>query len=198
MKRDHSGIDRVGHRAPERSGNCAAVLKSGSRGFTLVEVMVATTIGLVVMAGMMTAFIWVLHSTEQCRQYAWAQTEAIKSSQRVVSYLRNAMAINQVDSGGNWIMVATPPTGVVARLAYVNPSGLAGAGLLTLVPNVADSHSATNVFAHGITKVMTLPSRNIFEVTGSNSVRIAYRITKPAASGAYPAEVDVGVRLRNY
>lgn len=172
----------------------------GRGGFTLAELLVAISASLIVMAGMMAAFIWTLKAVRECHQYAWAQTEAIQSSQRLVSYLRNAVAVTNLDIGGNWVEVSMPPpgSGTVARLEYVNPSGVAGAGELRFISNIGNPLGPTNVVAYGVTKVMTMPVRNVFEPTGPDSLRIAYRITKPSESGQYPAEVDIGVRMRNH
>lgn len=170
----------------------------GRSGFTLVEVMIATTIGGIVLAAMLTAFIWVLQRTSECQQFAWAQTESIKVSQRLVAYLRNASVITNIDVAGDWIEVVMPTNNVIARISYINTTGLPGEGRLVLVPNIASPTSNTNTLARGLTKVMTLPTRNVFEQTGPSSVRIAFRITKPAESGQYPSEVDIGARLRNH
>jgi hypothetical protein len=159
--------------------------------------MVAVGLGTLVTAGMLTVFIWSLRTASECRQYAWAQTEAIKTSQRIVSYLRNASVITNIDLSGNWVEVVTDTNGTIARISYDNPTAMAGEGRILLTADVSDPNSPTNILVHGVNKVMTLPVRNIFERTGDDSLRLAFRITKPLRGNAFPAEVDVGVRLRN-
>jgi len=90
-----------------------------------------------------------------------------------------------------------PQSGVVSRLAYENPGGNDGDGQLVFVRNILDPSSQTNVVAKGLTRVTSTTPRNIFEQTGPDTLRIAYRITKPSTGGQYPSEVDMGIRLRN-
>ncbi len=90
-----------------------------------------------------------------------------------------------------------PPTGCVARFWYEQTSGPSYEGRLLYTANVNDPGIQTNTVAQGVTKTMTPPARNVFERTGTNTLRVAYRITRPMAGDDFPAEVDVGVRLRN-
>lgn len=186
------------HPTPRTRRQAARRARRRTDGFTLVEVMIALTISTIVMAAMLTAFVWVIKRTSECQQFGWAQTESVKVSQRLVAYLRNASVITNIDVGGDWIEVVMPTNNTISRISYVNTSGLPGAGRLVMVPNVASSSSPTNVLAYGLTKVMTLPTRNVFERSGPNALRIAFRITQPSESGQYPSEVDIGVRLRNH
>jgi prepilin-type N-terminal cleavage/methylation domain-containing protein len=165
------------------------------RGFTMVELLFAVALSTLVMAGAATAFVWSLRVAAQCREYAWSQTEAIRSAQQIVSRIRNGTTITNMDLGGEWVEIVMPPAGRVARFTYSNPSGQVGDGRLVYIPDV--SASSTVVVATGLTKVMTPPVRNIFERTGSDSLRMAYRITRPTDRGQYPSEIDIGVRLRN-
>ena len=87
-----------------------------------------------------------------------------------------------------------PPSNAVARFTYSNPGNTMGGGRMLFIASTALSTNATTVEAKGLS---VIPGRKIFDQPGTNSVRMAYRITKPASSGIYPADVDIGVRLRN-
>lgn len=178
-------------------GRLGAAKGNAPRGFTMIELLVASTISVIVGAAIFAVFLWAMNSAYESEQYGWAQTESIKSSQKIVSLVRNALAIHDIDASGNWIELSMPPTGRVYRLEYVNTTGQAGDGRMLFMTG-AGGGATTNVIGSGLTKVMTLPVRNIFEQTSSNSVRIAYRITKPGGRSDYPSEVDVGAFLRNY
>ena len=166
-------------------------------GFTIVELMVASTVGLIVMAGIVSVFIWALRAAYDCGQDAAAQTEAVQSSQRIMSYARNAMAVSDIDAAGTWVELSMPPTGMVSRFSYTNPTTAAGDGRLTLVRDVDDPNSTSQVVATAVTEVMSPPSRNVFQQTGPRSLRIAYRVAQPGRARICSAEVDVGIRLRN-
>jgi hypothetical protein len=146
---------------------------------------------------MAVVFIWAMKAAFESRQYAWAQSEAVASSQKLVAYMRNATDIHAIGLSGDWIELSMPPSGTVSRISYQNPSLEPGAGVLAFVADTGDPLSPTNVVAEGVTKVMTFPVRNVFEKTGANSLRLAYRITRTTQRGTFSAEVDTGVRLRN-
>ena len=166
-------------------------------GFTLLEVLVASSLGVLVLAGTLSAFIWSMRAACKARQYAWAQTEATVSAGKLSHYIRNARAIDSIATNGNWVQLVMPG-GTTSKFSYVNSLELVGDGKLLFQSDISDPSSETNVVAKGTSKVMTLPVRNVFAQTGSNSLRIAYRITEPLTPGECPAEVDIGVRLRNY
>jgi hypothetical protein len=166
--------------------------------FTLVETMIAVSISTIVLAGMLSAFIWVMQRTAECQHFSWAQTEAAQASQRIVAVMRNGLMVTNIDVSGNWVDLIMTTNATVARFSYVNPSGQPGQGRLLYIANVATG--PTNELARGVTKVMTPPSRNVFEwsPTVSNLVRVAFRVTKPAGGESYPSEVEIGARLRNF
>lgn len=168
--------------------------------FTLVETVIAVSISTIVLAGMLSAFIWVMQRTAECQHFSWAQTEAAQASQRIVAVMRNGLVVTNIDVSGNWVDIVMTTNATVARFSYVNPSGLPGQGRLLYVPNIASASGPTNELARGVTKVMTPPSRNVFEWSASvsNLVRVAFRVTKPAGGESYPAEVEIGARLRNF
>lgn len=161
-------------------------------GFTAIELVVVVSISVLVFAGMMSAFVWSMRTAEQCRQYAASQTSALKSYERLVSYMRNGVMVTNIDVNGDWVNVVMDTTGTVARFAYDSTGAQ-----LTFRANLVNSNVAAQVLATGVSKVTTTPLRDVFIQTGPNSLRVAYRVSK-SLSGNYPAEVDVGVRMRNY
>ena len=165
-------------------------------GFTLLELVISTALGALVMIGVLTLFVWALRTSAECRQYAWSQADAVKSSQKIITYLRNGVAVHAIDGSGNWVELSMPPTGTISRLSY-DPSASPDGGRLLFVANVGAASASTSTVATGVSKVMSLPVRNIFERSGTNTLRIAYRITRPMGDEVYPAEVDVGIMLRN-
>ena len=175
--------------------------RSSRVGFTLLEVLIASSLGLLVMAGTLSAYIWSLRAACRSQQYAWAQTEAAVSASKLTHYIRNARAIADIATNGNWVQLVMPD-GTTNKFSYMNSLELAGDGKLLFQTDISNPSSVTNIVAKGVSKVMTQPVRNIFmKDTNSlhgNSLHIAYRITGPKAPGECYAEVDIGVRLRNY
>ncbi|MCG3146578.1 MAG: hypothetical protein PCFJNLEI_00009 [Verrucomicrobiae bacterium] len=165
-------------------------------GFTLVEVMVAATVSLLALSALMTSFIWMMRVVQKSNQYAAVQHEANRSSQSVQRYIRNAVAIDAVDVSGNWVRVRMP-SGKVSQFSYISDPTASGLGRLTFLSDVSTT-AATNIVAVGLSKVMTVPTRNVFEKTGANTLRVAYRISKPYRGTDCAAEVDTGIRLRNF
>lgn len=165
-------------------------------GFTLVEMMFASAIGLMVIGGIWSVYLATIKLTGHAQQYSWAQSETIVAEQRLASYIRKASAIESIDQSGNWVQVRMPD-GTVSRFAYENDTGENGEGSMVFIKDVVSNSSEETIVASGLTKVMSLPVRNVFTQTGDNNLRIAFRVTKPLSPGECPAEIDVGVRLRN-
>ena len=164
-------------------------------GFTVTELLVASSISILVSGGFIAAFITAVYAAGEGRQFGWAQTECVGSSRTVMNYMRNATAVHSIDVSGDWIQLSMPG-GNVSRLEYVpDPQGN-GDGRLTFVADVV-SGTSTSIVSRGLTKIMTLPTRNVFAATGDDTVRVSYRVTEPMSPGECPAEVEYGVRLRN-
>jgi len=166
-------------------------------GFTMVEVMFATGIGSIAIVGMLMTVISVLQTVNRAQHYAWAQSEVNQSIQKIVTFARNAEAIAAIDESGYWVDLRLPD-GTTNRFEYIPSSGHnSGGGALRMTRQRPGEVGATHLVAEGVTKVMTLPVRNVFHQTGPNTMRVAYRVTKPGSPRNCPAEVDVGVYLRN-
>ncbi|MEI6085026.1 MAG: type II secretion system protein [Verrucomicrobiota bacterium] len=165
-------------------------------GFTLVEMIVATAISLMIVASLLSGFVWMIRVAEKGNHYAVVQHEAARSAQLVTRYIRNAAAIDSVDTSGNWVRVKMP-NGKISQFSYIADTTASGLGRLTFFGDITQTAS-TNVVAAGLTKVMTYPVRNIFEKTGANTLRVAYRVSQPIRGTDCAAEVDTGIRLRNF
>jgi len=165
-------------------------------GFTLVEMMMATAISTLVFGALMSSFLWMVRLADKGNRYASVQHEAARSAQLVSRYIRNAASISSVDVSGNWVRLEMS-NGKTSQFAYVTDTSASGQGRLTFVPDIGTA-STTNIVAQGLTKVMTLPTRNVFEKTGANTLRLAYRVSSPTRGSDCAAEVDTGIRLRNF
>ena len=175
-----------------RNGKTHTVRQSG---FTLLEMMFAVAVSSIVMAGVVTTFLWATRQAYRVRIQCWAQVETLKSSTRVIGHIRQAQAINDIDDTGNWVELYMPD-GTVCRFVYDNPTGRSGDGQMLYRASMLNTSEA-KIVAQGLSKVMSTPVRNVFEKTSDNTLRIAYRVTQPMEPVDIPAEIDIGVRLRN-
>jgi prepilin-type N-terminal cleavage/methylation domain-containing protein len=168
------------------------------KAFTLVEIMIASAIMLFVFGGLTTVLLWMLRTTERANRYASVQAEARRSQQLISHYIRNGSGVAGIDLSGNWVRIRMP-SGHISQFRYVSDPTTAGLGYLEFLENISGAQAVTNIIARGMSKVMTLPVRNVFELTGSNTLRVAYRISAPHPNnGDGAAEVDSGIRLRNF
>ena len=168
---------------------------SRKAGFTLIEVMFASAIGLMVIGTIWSVYLTTIRTASTAQQYAWAQSETTHAGQSLASYIRNASGIDSIDESGNWVQIIMP-SGTISRFEYQNEVGLDGMGQMLFYRDVSLDNEET-IVARGLTKVMSSPVRNVFSQTGDNCLRIAFRVTKPLSPGKCPAEIDLGVRLRN-
>ena len=187
------------NRAPETRRN---EKKRARAGFTLTEVMIACSIAIVVGAGVMAVFLWSGEKFFLCSKIAWSQNEAMRSSTKIAAYIRNASKITGIDTNaGSWLQLRFPD-GTVGTLVYSNAAPILRDGRLYL----QSTNSTLLLVTRGLTKVMdsqgfTTP---IFVQTRANAVRVAYRVSEPAATGDaaaddgdYAATVRFGACLRN-
>jgi Tfp pilus assembly protein PilW len=172
-------------------------LFGSKKGFTILEVMIASSISTMTLGALMASFIWTMRQSHETNTRAWAQVESLKSSVNMIDSIRNASRIDSIDGEGNWVELRYPD-GSIGRLSYRNESGQAGAGFLLYEPDLAQGNVSLKLVAKGVSKVMTTPVRNVFERTSPRSLRVAYRVTKPLAPVDVASEVDIGVCLRNY
>jgi len=171
-------------------------------GFTITELVVASSISTLVAVGTMSIFIWCGRQATLCAKVAWSQNQAMTTSDRLTLYVRNADEITAIDEvEGTWVNLRFPD-GTTARLAYSNA-----------VPDIRDGRlylQRTNgtelLVARGLTEIQSNEgfTTPVFTRIRDNALRIAYRVSEPTASGAraandgqYAACVRFAACLRN-
>jgi len=171
-------------------------------GFTLTELVVASSMSTIVAAGVMTSFIWCLQQASLCTKIAWSQKEAMNTSGKLTMYIRNASEVVDIDEvEGTWVELRFPD-GTTGRLVYSNAVAELRDGRLY----IQRTNGTDLIVARGLTEIQgdqgyTTP---MFSKTRNNALRVAYRVAEPAASGGrdandgpYAANVRFGVCLRN-
>lgn len=185
-----------------RATQYAGRARDPKAGFTLTEVLVVICLSTIVGAGVLTVFIWCGRQASLCAKIAWSQNEAMRTSDKLTLYVRNAAEIAAIDEAeGTWVDLRFPD-GSLARLCYSNA-----------IPDLRDGRmylQHTNgteiIVARGLTEIQSSGgfTTPVFSKTRYNALRIAYRVAEPAASGGraandglYAACVRSGVCLRN-
>ena len=154
-------------------------------GFTLPEALIASGVSVVLCAAVMTLFIWCGKQFVLCSKIAWSQVEGMNSGTELLCYLRNAKAIEGVDTNrGAWVKIRFPD-GTLGTLSYSNSYQTLRDGRMYL----QRTNGTVMIVARGLTQVMdsqgyTTP---MFRTNRANSVTIAYRVSEPAASGTQAA-----------
>ncbi len=170
-------------------------------GFTLIEVMVASAIGLCVLTGMMTAFIWSSKQMTYAQRVSWSHMEILKSSRILTDHIRNASAISAIDTNANAWVELQMPNGTLSRLVYVNPVAQQRDGYMY----VSNSQGRVTIVTRGMTEIMDDGfSPPVFRKVGNNALRISYRLVEPVPAspgaiqdGMYGAIVDTTIVMRN-
>ena len=171
-------------------------------GYTLVEILMATSISGIVLAGVMTMFIWCCRQASLCAKMGWSQQEAMTTAAKLTMYMRNASAVRAIDtSEGMWIELGFPD-GTSRRLSYSNAVPLLRDGRMYL-------HGAGEtemLVARGLTEIQASDgfTTPVFSQVGPNSVRVAFRVSEPTSGGTraandgpFAAAVRFAVCLRN-
>lgn len=171
-------------------------------GFTLVESMIAIGVGSLVVAAVMATFLWAARQANLCAKIAWSQNQAMRTSTKLESYLRNASAVTAIDQvQGTWVQVRFPD-GSTGRFVYSNAVTALRDGRLYLVV----SNGTQTLVSRGLTEIMDSRGFNIpiFTMTRTNALRIAFRVAEPTPQGtraandsSYAASVRFGVCMRN-
>lgn len=151
--------------------------QTNKTGFTLAEVLVASSIATLVVAGVLTTFIWSISQAATCAKIAWSQNEAMNTSAKLTLYLRNASQILAVDAtGGKWVQLKFA-NGATARLVYSNSVPLLRDGRLF----IQLTNGTQTIVARGLTEIQQ-PEEFVFQKTGANSLRVAYRVSEPESN----------------
>ncbi len=171
-----------------------------SQGFTLVEMMMSSGISMIVVAAVMTSYLWFVRTSGKCRQYCYAQNEVRVSTQYILSHVRNAQSVEDIDDAGEWVHLRMPDD-TVCTFFYTNPLQQVGLGQLLFRKDVSDPASQTSLVVKGLSGIMTSEGYSkpilLQMMDQTNVLHIAFRVTEPYSPGSCPAEVDTGVRMRN-
>ncbi len=174
-------------------------------GFTLTEVLIASSISVLVGAAVITLFTWCVSTAALCSKMSWSQYEAMRSGASLTAYVRNASAIVTNDIvRGRWVDLrfVDGTNSWVTRLIYTNAPGVLRDGRLYL----KRGNETETVVARGMTEIMDTQGFQtpVFTLFGTNCLRVAYRISEPGINGEratddelYAACVRLSVRLRN-
>ncbi len=173
-------------------------------GFTLTEVLIASSISVLVGAAVITLFTWCVSTASLCSKMSWSQYEAMRSGASLTAYIRNASAIVTNGIDGKWVDLrfGTGTNSYVARLIYTNAPGVLRDGRLYL----KRGNDTETVVARGMTEIMNYNGYQlpVFSLIGTNCLRVAYRVSEPGINGEraaddelYAACVRLSVRLRN-
>ncbi len=162
----------------QETGKSMATSRQTSKaGFTLTEVMVASSIATLVAAGVLTTFIWCISQASTCAKIAWSQNVAMNTSAKLTMYLRNAAQILAIDeSEGKWVQLRFTD-GTTARLVYSNSVPLLRDGRLS----IQATNGTQTIVARGLTEIQR-PEELLFQKTGANSLRVGYRVSEPESN----------------
>jgi prepilin-type N-terminal cleavage/methylation domain-containing protein len=181
------------------------------QGFSLVEVMVASSVSVLVIGMVMTCFIWCAKNTSICMKRGWTQADAVQSSTKIITYMRNASFIYDIDDSGDWIVLCFP-SGRLFKMSYLNPTDDLRDGNMHLFEVDSDGDSLGSDESIVLSGMMAIPaaegegySEHVFSGTvGGANVKVAYRISSPSADGTraaddskYAVSMRFGVYLRN-
>lgn len=186
---------------------------NAKRGFSLVEVMVSSTISLMVLFVVLGAFLWGGTQAVQCMKRGRSQQAATSSSTKITTYVRNAQEIHSIDEAhGNWVKLLFPD-GSIGELTYINPTTDQRDGNLRLLK--WDKFNRKVLEEKIVTSgVMAVPDpsgggyneERVFVGTpGGANLNVSYWISAPNAKGArsahdggYAVVVRFSVCLRNH
>jgi hypothetical protein len=168
----------------------------------MTEVLIAASISVLACAAVMSVFLWSGRQFSLCSKIAWSQDEAMRSSGKIASFIKNASQISGIDTNkGSWVRLQFPD-GTVGTLTYSNSAPILRNGQLFL----KRTNTTTVLVARGMTAIMdsqgfTTP---IFVQTRANALQVSYRVSEPstvsgnAADDAdFAAEVRFAACLRN-
>lgn len=90
-------------------------------GFTLIELMVALSIGSLVIAGVLSAFIYFINGTDQSSVYSRANLNAATAVDRILQPSKSASGLRQfsksettiIQTGDGWILSDSPTNGYI-------------------------------------------------------------------------------------
>jgi prepilin-type N-terminal cleavage/methylation domain-containing protein len=179
----------------------AAALRREERGFTLLELLIATTVGLVVVGGALTIFIGGIRSDPRTASQVTAIQQARVTVDRITRELRQGLEIPKSP---------TPSSTQLAIVTYVKAATCGGAAASTAIPcrvtYTCTAGTCTRVVAqpNGTTPGPTatvasdLTSANVFSYSPDTTDPTYVGVTFSFDSGsAEPVTLGDGVALRN-
>lgn len=177
--------------------------KQSRAGFTLMEVMIATSITSLVLVAVLGTFIWCGKQSITCTKMAWSQREAMITQMKLLTFIRNASRITDIDEEtGQWVTLGFAD-GTSCDLVYSNAIPLVRDGRMYLFRGTTEDL----LVARGLTEIMesggfTTPV--FIGTAGGDSLRIAYRVSEPTSQGtkssdddAFAVSVRFSAALRN-
>jgi prepilin-type N-terminal cleavage/methylation domain-containing protein len=187
---------------PSNTNDLASTPVESKQGYTLTEVLVASSLGSLVLIAVLVTFIWCAQQATVCSKSAWSQEEAMHSSFKLQAYLRNAVSIVQITNRqySTTVRLRMPDKSVVALIYTNSPVELRNGKLYLQRTNGTEM-----LVARGMTGLQdanggTIP---IFSMVRTNVLRVAYRVAEPisaansADDGLYAASVRFAACLRN-
>jgi prepilin-type N-terminal cleavage/methylation domain-containing protein len=155
----------------------------GDGGFTLTELLVASTIGLLATAAVISTFVWCVTQSVLAAKVAWSQNEATQTAFKLTDYVRNAKTIESVDDNkGTWVKLRLTDNSIVS-LVYTNLTAQPRDGRMLLIR----TNNTQTLVTHGLTGLMDSQggALKVFSRTPRvNALRIAYRLADPTSAGS--------------
>lgn len=185
-----------------RDGGTAGALRQSEEGFTLVELLVATMIGMVVLGGAVTVMIGALHSGPRTESQVTAVQQGRIAVERMTRELRQGIEV---------LDAPTPDADQLALITYVKQSPCGGPPAATAIPcrvtytcaasacsRTVQEPSDTSA-ATGVEVVSGLATPNVFSyvLDESEPTYVGVQLTFTTQEGSGPVVVADGAALRN-
>lgn len=153
-----------------RARNAGAAFRKDERGFTLIELMIATALGLIVIGGALTVFVGGVRSEPRAASKAVALEEARATTDEITRELRQ----------GREVPVARPSE--LAILTYVKQATCGGAAASTSIPCLVTYRCAGET----CTRTVAQPDGR----EPGTAVRVAENLTSPEVFSYSPSATE--------
>lgn len=158
-----------------------------SAGFTLVEVMAAATLGLIILAGVLTTVVALARSSLRLVNYATMETQTRKAFERMGIDVRGASAFAATLSGGNvTAFTLTIPTQDLGNTTYETYGYDGSAGNYTFYRVDSNDPTSTTGRTNLITNINSISilryASDYSAITGSGSTGIRHLQISVSAS----------------
>lgn len=187
-----------------RIGNIVERLRRSQQGFTLVELLVATSIGLVVLGGAVTVFVGAVRSEPRTSAKVTAIQQGRVAAERITRELRQGFDVLGLPD------VATPTASQLSLLTYVKQSTCGGSPAAASIPCRVTYTCAAGVCSRTVAQpngsspgpktqvVSGLATTSVFTYVPSatNPTYIGVELAFTTQEGADPVVVADGASLR--